>query len=156
MCHIAQDEMPYVTQGVDEAYYCVPTIEDGQWDDLINWMGLVDSIVGQEGPLMAYLCLEEQMTSNNEKIDEIGMRDRLELQAKAKLHENQMKELVTSHVEDQQRSVPEETDAGKWGPQKMGPDAQVSRKAPSHHGPAHLPKNEYGLGVKNQVTTMDM
>ncbi len=38
----------------------------------------------------------------------------------------------------------------------MGPDKQVSRKAPSHHGPAHSPKKEYGLGVKNQVTTMDM
>ncbi len=49
-----------------------------------------------------------------------------------------------------------ETDAGKWGPPKMGPDKQVSRKAPSHHGPAHSPKKEYGLGLKNQVTTMDM
>ncbi len=29
MCHIAHDKMPYVTQGVEEAYYCVPTIEDG-------------------------------------------------------------------------------------------------------------------------------
>jgi hypothetical protein len=38
----------------------------------------------------------------------------------------------------------------------MGPNKQVSRKAPSHHGPAHSPKKEYGLGVKNQVTTMDM
>jgi hypothetical protein len=42
------------------------------------------------------------------------------------------------------------------GPQKMGPDEQVSRKAPSHHGPAHSPKKEYRLGIKNQVTTMDM
>jgi hypothetical protein len=67
-----------------------------------------------------------------------------------------MKELVTSHVEDKQRSVPAETDAGKWGPQKMGPGKQVSRKAPSHHGPAHSTKKKYGLGVKNQVTTMDM
>jgi hypothetical protein len=38
----------------------------------------------------------------------------------------------------------------------MGPDKQVSRKAPSHHGPTHSLKKEYGLGVKNQVTTMDM
>jgi hypothetical protein len=29
VCHIAQDEMPYITQGIEEAYYCVPTIEDG-------------------------------------------------------------------------------------------------------------------------------
>jgi hypothetical protein len=75
MCHIAQDEMPYITQGIEEAYYCVPTIEDGRWDDLNNWMGLVDSIANQEGPLMADLCSEEQMTSNNEKIDDVGMND---------------------------------------------------------------------------------
>ncbi len=36
MCHIAQDKMPYVMQGIEEAYYCVPTIEDGQWEDLNN------------------------------------------------------------------------------------------------------------------------
>jgi hypothetical protein len=64
------------------------------------------------------------------------------------LHDNQIKELVTSHVEDQQRSVLAETDADKWGPQKMGPNKQVSRKVPNHHGPAHSPKKEYGLGVK--------
>jgi hypothetical protein len=29
VCHIAQDKMPYVMQGVEEAYYCVPIIEDG-------------------------------------------------------------------------------------------------------------------------------
>jgi hypothetical protein len=38
----------------------------------------------------------------------------------------------------------------------MGPNKQVSRKVPSHHGQAHSPTKEYGLGVKNQVTTMDM
>jgi hypothetical protein len=38
------------------------------------------------------------------------MSNWLELQEKAKLHDNQMKELVTSHVEGQQRSVPVETD----------------------------------------------
>jgi hypothetical protein len=145
VCHIAQDKMPYVTQGIEEAYYCIPTIEDGQWDDLNNRMGLVDSIVNQEGPLMADPCSEEQMTSNNEKIDDVGMNDWLELQEKVKMHDKQMKELVTSHVEDQQRSVPAETDAGQWGPQKMGPDKQISRKAPSHYGLAHSPKKEYGL-----------
>jgi hypothetical protein len=156
VCHIAQGAMSYVTQGIEEAYYCVPTIEDGQWDDLNNWMGLVESIVGQESPLMADPCSEEQMMSNNEKINDVGMNDWLELQEQAKLHDNQMKELVTSHVEDQQRFVPAETDAGKWGPQKMGPNKQVSRKVPSHHGPAHSPKKEYVLGVKNQDTTMYM
>ncbi len=73
MCHIAQDKMPYITQGIEEAYYCVPTIEDGRLDDLNNRMGLVDSIVNKEGPLMADLFSEEQMTSNNEKIHDLGM-----------------------------------------------------------------------------------
>jgi hypothetical protein len=67
-----------------------------------------------------------------------------------------MKEFVTSQVEDQQRSIPAKTAARKCGPPKMGPNKQVSRKVPSNHGPAHSPKNEYGLGVKNQVATMDM
>jgi hypothetical protein len=82
VCHISQDELPYVTQGVEQAYYCVPIIEDGQWDDLNNRMGLIKSIVSQEGPLMADPCSVEQMTSNNEKIiNNIGMNDWLELQA---------------------------------------------------------------------------
>jgi hypothetical protein len=38
-------------------------------------MGLVDSIVGQEGPLMADLCSEEQMMSNSEKIDDVRMNN---------------------------------------------------------------------------------
>jgi hypothetical protein len=42
------------------------------------------------------------------------------------------------------------------GSTKMGPNKQVSKKAPSHQGPAHSPKKEYGLGIKNQVTIMDM
>jgi hypothetical protein len=44
--NIAQDKMPYVTQDVEAAYYCVPIIEDGQWDDLDSQMGLVESIMG--------------------------------------------------------------------------------------------------------------
>jgi hypothetical protein len=112
--------------------------------------------VGQEGPLMAGPCAEEQMTSNNKKINEVGKNDWLELQDQAKLHDNQMKELVASHVEDQLRSVQAETDAGKWDPPEMGPNKQVSKMVPSHHGPAHSPKTEYGLGAKNQVTSMNM
>jgi hypothetical protein len=67
--------MPYVTQSIEKAYYCVPIIEDKQWDDLNNQMGLADSIVGQEGPLMADPCSEEQVKSNNRKIDDIGMNN---------------------------------------------------------------------------------
>jgi hypothetical protein len=116
-------------------------------------MGLVESIVGQEGPLMADPCLEEQITSNNEKINDVGKNNWLELQDQAKLHDNQMKELVASHVEDQRRSVQVETNAGKWDPTEMGPNKQVSKMVPSHHGPAHSPKTEHGLGAKNQITS---
>jgi hypothetical protein len=75
VCHIAQDKMPYITQVVEEVYYCVPTIEDGQWDDLNNQMGLVESIVGQEGSLMAGPCSEEQMMSNNEETNDVSMNN---------------------------------------------------------------------------------
>jgi hypothetical protein len=63
-------------------------------------MGLVESIVGQESPLMADPCSEEQMTSNNENINDLGTKNWLELQDQAELHDNRMKELVASHVED--------------------------------------------------------
>ncbi len=148
--------MPYITQGVAAAYYCVPIIEDGQWDDLDSQMGLVESIVGQEGPLMADPCAEEQMISNNKKINDVGKSNWLELQDQAKLHDNQMKEHMTSHMEDQQRSVQVETNTGKWDPPEMGPNKQVIKMVPSYHGPAYSPKTEYGLGAKNQVRSMDM
>jgi hypothetical protein len=47
-------------------------------------MGLVKSIVGQEGSLMADPCSEEQMTSNNKKINDVGKNNWLELQDQAK------------------------------------------------------------------------
>jgi hypothetical protein len=152
VCNIAQDKMPYVTVDIGAAYYCVPIMEDKQLDDLDSRMGQVKSIVGQEGPLMADPRSEEQMTSNNKKINDIGKNDWLELQDQEKLHDNQMKELLASHVEDQQSSVQAKTNAGKWDPPEMGPNQMV----PSHHGPAHSPKTEYGLGAKNQVTSMDI
>jgi hypothetical protein len=64
-------------------------------------MGLVESIMGQEGPLMADPCTEEQMTSNNENMNDVGQNNWLELQDQAKLHDRQMNELVASHVKDQ-------------------------------------------------------
>ncbi len=102
---------------------------------------------------MADPCSGEQMTLNNNKINDIGKKDWLELQDQAKLHDNQMKELVSSHVEDQQRPVQAETNTGKWDPPEMGPDKQVSKMVPSHHGPAHSLKTEYGLGVKTRLHT---
>jgi hypothetical protein len=119
-------------------------------------MGLVKSIMGQDDPLMADPCSEAQMTSKDEKINDVGKNDWLELQDQAKLHDNQMKELVASHMEDQWRSVQVETNTGKWDPTEMGPNKQVSMMVPSHHGPAHSPKTEHGLGAKNQATSMDM
>jgi hypothetical protein len=88
VCNIAQDKMPYVMQDIEATYYCVPIIKDGQWDDLDSWMGLVESIMGQEGPLMADPCAKEQMTSNNVKFNDVGKNDCLKLQDQAKLHDN--------------------------------------------------------------------
>jgi hypothetical protein len=56
VCNIAQDKVPYITQDVDAACYCVSVIEDGQWEDLDSRMGLIESLMGQEGPLMADPC----------------------------------------------------------------------------------------------------
>jgi hypothetical protein len=50
-------------------------------------MGLVENIMGQEGPLMADPCAEEQMMSNNAKINDFGKKNWLELQDQAKLHD---------------------------------------------------------------------
>jgi hypothetical protein len=50
---------------------------------------------------MADPCTEEQMTLNNEKTNDVGKNNWLELQDQVKLHDKQMKELITSHVEDQ-------------------------------------------------------
>jgi hypothetical protein len=83
-------------------------------------MGLVKSIVGKEGPLMADPCSEEQMMSKYEKINDAGMKNWLELQEQAKVHDNQMKELITSHKEDQQSSFPAETELKQKGSTKDG------------------------------------
>jgi hypothetical protein len=85
MCNIAQDKMPYIMQDVEATYYCVPIIEDGLWDDLDSRMGLVESIMGKEGLLMADPCTEEQMTSNNKKINDIGKNNWLGLQDQNKI-----------------------------------------------------------------------
>jgi hypothetical protein len=105
---------------------------------------------------MADPCAKEQTTLNNKKMNGIGQNNWLELQDPEKLHEKQMKELVASHVEDQQRSVHAETNAGKWDPPDMGPNKQVSKMVPSYHGPAYSSKTDNGLGTKNLVTSMDM
>jgi hypothetical protein len=107
-------------------------------------MGLVESIMGQEDPFMADPCSEEQMMLNNKKINDVGKNNWLELQDQEKFHDNWIK-LVASHMEDQQRSVKVETNAGKWDPPEMGPNEQVSKMVPSHNDPAHSLKTEYGL-----------
>jgi hypothetical protein len=117
-------------------------------------MGLVESIMGQEGPLMADPCAEEQMMSNNKKI--IVRTTGLYFKIKQKMHDKQMKELRTSHVDNQQSSVEAETNTGKWDPPEMGPIEQVSKMVLSHYGLAYSPKTEYGLGAKIQGTSMDM
>jgi hypothetical protein len=90
VCHITQDKMPYIMSGIDESYYCIPIIEDRQWNDLNNRMGMVESIVGQEGPHMVDPCSEEQMMSSNKKSNDVDLNNWLELKKQAKLHDNQV------------------------------------------------------------------
>ncbi len=45
---------------------------------------------------MADPCTKEQMTSNNKKINDVGKNIWLKLQDQAKLHDNQIKELVAT------------------------------------------------------------
>jgi hypothetical protein len=66
-------------------------------------MGVVESTMGQEGPLMADPCVEVHMMSNNKNTNDICQNNWLELQDQAKFHDRHMKELVASHVEDQKR-----------------------------------------------------
>ncbi len=105
VCNIAVDDAAYVKQDIETAYYCAPITEDGQWDDLNCQMGLIKSLLNQEGLLKADPCKEDHVMSNNKKTDDAGLDNWLELQEQANKHDRQMKELVTSHKEDQQRSV---------------------------------------------------
>ncbi len=96
------------------------------------------------------------MTSNDKKANDVGQNNWLELQEPANMHDRQMKELMTSHVEDQQKSVQAKTNAGKWDLLELGTNKQVSKRIPSYHVPAYSPKIEYGLGTNNQVISMDV
>ncbi len=54
MCNIEVDDTYCITENVEDGYYCFPITEDGQWEDLASWMlGMVESLMGQEDPLMA-------------------------------------------------------------------------------------------------------
>jgi hypothetical protein len=64
-----------------------------------------------------------------------------------------MKELLTSHVEDQQRSVQAETNEGKWDPQELGTSKQTNKMVTGYHGPAYSPKTE---GTKNMTASMEV
>jgi hypothetical protein len=105
-------------------------------------MGLVESHIGQEDPLMAD-PYKELCDMSNKKTDDAGLNDWLELQEQANVHNRQMKELAASHVENQQWSIQTEDSNGKWGPQEMGSNKQANKMMTRHHGLAYSPKNEY-------------
>ena len=96
------------------------------------------------------------MTSNNKKTDDAGLDNWLELQEQANKHNRQRKELLTSHMEDQQSSVQAETNEGRWDPQELGTSKQTNKMVISFHGPANSPKTEYELGTKNMIASLDM
>jgi hypothetical protein len=156
VCNIAVGDATYVTLDIEIVYYYLPIIEDRQWEDLNNRMGLIESLTNQEGPLKADPYKEVFATSNNKKTDDAGLNDFLKLQEKVSKHDRQINELMTSHLEDQQRSVQAETKEGKWDPQEMGTHKQANKMVTSNHGPAYSPKIEYGLGTKNMIASMNM
>ncbi len=83
MCNIDVDDTYYVTENVENAYYCFPIIEDRQWDDLASWMGMIESYMGQEDPLIAD-PYEEIHDVSSKKMDEADLSNWLELQEQAK------------------------------------------------------------------------
>ncbi len=99
--NIADDDATYVKQDIDTAYYCTPLTEDGQWDNLNCRMGLIKGLLNQEVPLKADPCEDDHVMSNDKKTDDACLDDWLELQEQANKHDRQIKELVTSHMEDQ-------------------------------------------------------
>jgi hypothetical protein len=100
VCNNDVDDTYYVAENVENSYYCVSILEDGQLDDLASWMGMVESHMGQEDPLIADPYKELHDVSN-EKTDDADLSNWLELQEQAKIHHRQMKELAASQVEDQ-------------------------------------------------------
>jgi hypothetical protein len=113
VCKKEVNDTYYVTKNVENAYYCVPTLDHGQLEDLESWMGLADL-------LMADPCKGFYAMSSDKKINDAGLNDWLELQDQASMHDRQMKALVVSHVEDQQRSIQAEASNGAWDPQELG------------------------------------
>jgi hypothetical protein len=123
--------------------------------DLTSWMGMVESHMGHEDPLLADPYKELHDVSNK-KVDNAGLNDWIELHEQAKTHHGQMKELAASYVDDQQRSVQAEANNGKRGPHEMVPNEQADKMVTRHHGPACSPKIEYGLGTKTMMASMTM
>ncbi len=118
----------YITKNVENAYYCAPIVlEDGLWDDLAGWMGLVEIHMGQENALMADPYKGFCDVTNKKMDNDAGLNEWLELQEQAKAHDRLVKELVASPVEDQQRSIQAEASNGKWGPQKWDPTNKPTR-----------------------------
>jgi hypothetical protein len=62
VCNIAVDDATYIMQDVETAYYCIPIIKDGQWEDLKHRMDLIKSLPNQEGPLKVDPCKEDYAT----------------------------------------------------------------------------------------------
>ncbi len=75
------------------AYYCVPTLDDGQLEDLESWMGLADLLMAD--PYKGFYAI-----SSDKKTDDAGQNDWLELQDQATKHDKLMRQLAVNHMED--------------------------------------------------------
>jgi hypothetical protein len=130
MSNINVDDTYIITENVENVYYCIPIVEDGQWDDVASWMGMVKSLMVQEDPLIAD-PFKELYHVSSKKVDNVDLSDWIALQEQAKTHNRQMKELTASH---RQQSVQAEANNKKWDPLEIGPNEQANKMAISHHG----------------------
>jgi hypothetical protein len=68
VCNINVDYTYYVTENIENTYYCVRITEDGQLDDLASRIGIVESLMIQEDPLMANPYIEFCDASNKKRM----------------------------------------------------------------------------------------
>ncbi len=155
MCNIDVNDTYYITEKVENAYYCIPTAEDRQWDDLASRMGIVESHMGHKDPPIAD-PYKELFDVSNKKTDKADLSEWLELQAQAKTHNRWMKKLATGHVEDQQQSVQAEANDSKWSAQEMGPNEKANKMVTRHHGQAYSHECEYRLGTTTMMASITM
>jgi hypothetical protein len=47
LCNINFNDTYYITENIEDAYYCVPTIDNGQWNDLDSQIDLAELLIAE-------------------------------------------------------------------------------------------------------------